>query len=800
MPCDDWRSTKQGASDVVRKGFSQLVVVGRRSALLVVVSAGLYAEPIVRGYESMRQAAGADVTQAGLLLLGELGCTHCHEAKPVAQSLIDARGAPRLSAVGSRLEGSYLRRFIDDPQGTKPGTTMPRQLRHLVERERDDAVTALSNFLRSSGRSVSAKRVVKGVRERGQFLYHRVGCVACHDTDEAYRPEGWTSDFASLKLVDSSIPLGDLGQKYQPGQLAQFLLDPLRSRPSARMPRTPLTETEAADLEAYLIHGGSGPARPAESARPKSADGRQLFSEMGCAACHEMTAKETRLTSELHAKSLAELNDRPTHGCLAEHPPPGAPDFGFTEEQREALRQAIVALVPGPREQTSWQNPIEFKLRALNCLACHVRDGKGGPKGGRAAYFEAADERDLGDEGRFPPALTGVGRKLTLSAMNRSLRGEDRTRPYLATRMPDYGAERTRALAKLFEQADLSDDIEPVERRGRNRYGRQLIGQSGLGCVGCHDLQGYRSPGIGAIDLAHSPKRLRVEWFRDFLIDPSHLLPGTRMPSFWPGGKAVNQEILGGNTARQIDSLWVYLMEIDQTRLPEGMEDQEAFELKPRERPIVFRTFMTGVGMHAVAVGFPTGIHAAFDSQQIRWARAWRGAFLNAESTWDDRFTPLTPTLSDDLLTLPPGPPLAILGDRDSPWPLATGVPAGYRFGGFRLDSSGVPTFLYEFAGLRIEDRIVPAEGGRSLRREVRLRGSVQRLWFRAGVGERIRLREDGSYQIDGSLVVRLTGTDPYVRRSRSGRDPGSASRHQELVVRVSLTGGETIVKQVLTW
>ena len=43
------------------------------------------------------------------------------------------------------------------------------------------------------------------------------------------------------------------------------------------------------------------------------------------------------------------------------------------------------------------------------------------------------------------------------------------------------------------------------------------------------------------------------------------------MPSFWPEGKAVSP-IFGRNTERQIDSLWVYLNELGQTRLPEGLK------------------------------------------------------------------------------------------------------------------------------------------------------------------------------------------------------------------------------------
>lgn len=748
----------------------------------------------------MPHQSRSDVARAGLLLLGELGCANCHEADGVARSLVAARTAPRLSGVGSRLKDNYLKLFLADPQGAKPGTTMPRQLRDLAGREREDAMSALTRFLLSSTGDVLENNRPEGDGRRGQSLYHRVGCVACHDPEASYRPASWRSDLISARPIPASAPLGNLSRKYRPGRLARFLLDPLQPRPSARMPRIPLTETEAADLEAYLAGNISDSSPPPERGRQTTEEGQDLFREIGCASCHEIVVEGERLPSNLRVKLLSELRDDTTRGCLADSPPPAAPDFGLSDGQRNALREAIAVLAPARREKDTRQSLLQRKLAVLNCLACHVRDGVGGPEGGRASYFEALGDHDLGDASRFPPALTGVGRKLTADAIRRSIRGDDRTRPYLATRMPDYGAAHASTLAELFERVDLTGGIVPVERTGRNRYGRHLIGQAGLACVGCHDLLGYKSSGIGAIDLAHAPQRLRVEWFRDFLIDPSRFSPGTRMPSFWPGGEAVNKEVLRGNAKRQIDSLWVYLMELDQTRLPVGLEDREAFELKPADRPMVFRTFMTGVGMHAVAVGFPEGIHAAFDSRQIRWAQAWRGRFLDAESTWDDRFTPLTPALSDDLVMLPPGPPFAILADGTSPWPAADGSPPGYRFGGFRLDKSGAPVFLYEFAGLRFEDRVTPSHDGDSLRREVRLRGSAQGLWFRAGIGERIEALSDGSYRIDRRLRVRLEGVEPIVRRSRSETGASLIESHQELIAPLRGSDSETVLLQEMTW
>ena len=761
------------------------------------------AEPVVPGYELVLRQPEANLIEAGKLLLGELGCTNCHAPSGRAKT------APVLTGVASRLQAGYLHRYLDNPPGLKPGTTMPRLIRHLTGAARADAVSALVHFLLSLTDDASPRKLATGNEERGRALYHQVGCVACHEPDESYRPASWSPDIEPGKPDLASVPLGDLHLKYRPGQLARFLLNPLRVRPSARMPRTPLSVEEAADLETYLTGGRTVPhASPAPDSE-KAAHGRDLFSRFGCASCHEMLVNGTKLRSNVHVRPLPELGDVTTRGCLADSPPPGAPDFGLTVGQREAIRKAIGVLAEGGPAPWSARgpaqgpedSPVRQRLAALNCLACHVRDGVGGPDAARAFYFETVEDRDLGDEGRLPPRLTGVGRKLTADALYRAIHGAAPVRPYLATRMPDYGTTRAAELTELLQQADLSDDIASVERSGRNRYGRRLVGPAGLGCVGCHDLHGHKSSGIGAIDLAHAPRRLRVEWFRDFLIDPARFLPGTRMPSFWPHGQAVNKEVLRGHTERQIDSIWVYLMEIDQTRLPEGMEERKAFELKPADRPIVFRTFMTGVGMHAIAVGFPEGIHAAFDSKQIRWAQAWRGRFLDAESTWDDRFTPLTPALSDDLVSLPPGPSFAILPDKDSPWPASSGIPAAYRFRGFRLDEAGVPVFLYELGGLRFEDRLTPAPDGRSLRREVRLRGKTKGLWFRAGVGKRIETHSGGSYRIDGRLRVRVEGAKPIIRRSHSGtgraRDVG---RLQELVAPVGLAEGQGVLVQEISW
>ena len=64
----------------------------------------------------------------GRVLIEELNCVACHEAATLRSG---SRQAPRLSAVGSRVNPAYLQAFIENPHQVKPGTPMPDALDHL---------------------------------------------------------------------------------------------------------------------------------------------------------------------------------------------------------------------------------------------------------------------------------------------------------------------------------------------------------------------------------------------------------------------------------------------------------------------------------------------------------------------------------------------------------------------------------------------------------------------------------------------------------------------------------------------
>ncbi|MFZ4767083.1 MAG: hypothetical protein ACOYMN_19190, partial [Roseimicrobium sp.] len=251
-------------------------------------------------------------------------------------------------------------------------------------------------------------------------------------------------------------------------------------------------------------------------------------------------------------------------------------------------------------------------------------------------------------------------------------------------------------------------------------------GQGGLGCVSCHGLKDRKSLGVPVVNLTQTVRRLQPEYFKELLLNPQVTQPGTLMPPLFMGRKKADQEI---------EMLWTYLKELDQARLPEGLLQSGDYELKPEktQRPIVFRTFLVGAGMEAVAVGFPQGLHVAFDAHEVRWALAWRGRFLDAMTTWEERaMTPAKP-LADKVVTLPSVMPLFPSEYEPPTWPQVYGEAAGYAFKGYRLGADGVPTFLYEVAGAQVEDTIRPSRDGKHLQRTVTVRGAT-RKWFFLGL------------------------------------------------------------------
>lgn len=511
------------------------------------------------------------------------------------------------------------------------------------------------------------------------------------------------------------------------------------------------------------------------------ARGREWFGRLACAACHQVDDPAGKPATGRAAPALAALATRATSGCLADTPPAGVPRFHLTSEQRTALRTAVAraADLAVPLDPA---RAIRHTFTRLQCHACHARDGVGGPEAtGRDPWFTLVGEADLGDEGRLPAHLDAVGGKLRKEWLTRVLAEGTKVRPYMATRMPVFGGANVGHLPGLLEAADVRPDARPEpESTPRDaKFGHRLVGRDGLSCVACHTFAGYGSLGIPGLALDRMHERLRYDWFRRYLPDPAALRPGTRMPSFWPGGQAVNTELLDGDTDAQIRSLFAWMKDGAKADVPAGLIRARQ-ELVAETEPVLYRNFIEGAGPRAIGVGYPEHANLAFDANQMRLALAWQGAFIDMSRHATDRGVGFEPPLGDRVIRFPDGPAFAVLSAADAPWPAATVRPAGQRFLGYRLDAARRPVFRYAIGSLEVQDAPVPRvdEVDIILDRTLTFTGPAPegRLWFRAAAGE-IRPQADGSFLVDGQFRIRCLGGGPAVVVGRELRVPVDPTR-----------------------
>lgn len=632
------------------------------------------AEPVVVGFS--RFHSDAPSAKGGLLLFNELGCANCHQP----DTGLPARRGPEIQGITTRVDADWLRTFLASPESAHAGSAMPSMLSNNPA-----DIEPVVHYLGSLNPKTSAKPKASSHvnAKRGEELFHTIGCAACHQPGKDYRTEDGVPSNSERSYPSIAFP--ELKKKYTLSRLSDFLLDPLKTRPDGRMPKIALDDTEATDIAGYLLEFESSDLKVAPSLRPFTADpemakrGRDIVAKSRCSACHT-------LPKDVSAALVGLKKNE--GGCLNATPLEGLPHYALTGEQRSALH----AFLKSASETLSAKETTNLTLESLNCAACHERDGLGGPDAVHKAYFRG--DHNLGDTGRYPPPLTGVGRKLQTDWLLRVLTGENRVRPYLKTRMPIYGS----ATESLGSQLAESDKKETKSLPGGDdTAGRKLLGtQGGIGCITCHKWGERASLGIQALDLSNIGHRLQPEWLFEYLIDPAAYRPGTLMPSFWPGGQSSNPNILGGDTARQIASIYSFAKSANGE--PEGFPEVSGgqFELVPKERPIVQRTFLKEVGTHAILAGFPTGFHLAYDGKGGRPIMLWKGKFFDAYTTWFSRFAPFEKPLSEEIVRWPaPGPEQEKL-----------------QFEGYRLKKNGSPIFLFTYLEGQVEDQFEGVENG----------------------------------------------------------------------------------------
>ncbi|MEZ6126271.1 MAG: c-type cytochrome [Planctomycetaceae bacterium] len=757
--------------------------------------------PFVPGFERFGRHQDIDESAAGRLLFSELSCGACHD--DAGKAALPKRG-PVLTGAGNRIHRDWMRKFILQPGTVKPGTTMPSMLDHLDQGRKAETAEALTAFLmsmqqpfpdvRGSGANpVPMEFWSRGDAQRGQALFHQVGCVACHEPHPEYDAVVTTTspldqmldqldpeELKELGLTSAarrvpSVPLPDVPGKYTHQSLTDFLLNPEHRRPAGRMPNLSLQAVEAADIAAWLMNSSRSAGSESEGLEPAASTsqassslinrGRELFRQLRCIACHDI-AGETAVAVNVPRRSGGAGRSCVQQSAANPMPPTTAqPVFQLDELQVRAIAAA------GFQDQTP-QRQLTQTLLELNCFACHDRDGLGGVGRYRKPFFETTGHVDIGDEGRLPPTLTSVGRRLTPTWLTSVLTGKGRIRPHMTIRMPVFPLAKTKELSGLLssidragtESREAKNIFSETNRSELLAAGRQLMD---TGCVQCHLFNGESLPGAVGVDLAGATQRLQPDWLHDFLKDPNSLKPRTRMPTFFPNGRSQDHSVLNGDVERQLAAMYWYLHDLERQPLPKKIESARAqnYELVPQERPIVLRTFMPVAGSHAVAVGNPQGVHFAFDAEHIFLSEAWRGRFLDAEGTWFVRSAPPAIPLGQDQISFPTGLAVAALADRSQPWP-ATIQDARGSFLGYRLSENGSPEFRYRVGEVLVTDRIQPNKTKGLIRRltiqqdsSTTATGGSSTVWLRAIHGAKLSVTGRQTVTGENNLRVKVEGT-----------------------------------------
>jgi mono/diheme cytochrome c family protein len=246
------------------------------------------------------------------------------------------------------------------------------------------------------------------------------------------------------------------------------------------------------------------------------------------------------------------------------------PQFNLADEDIKALR----ILLGGFRERkvgqryvadhsTRVQQVVEGRrlMQQYNCVGCHEIEKRGGFV---KKYYE--------NTASAPPPLNGEGEKVQSNWLFSFLKAPFPLRPWLDIRMPTFGLsdEHTTQLVNYFN--GLSKVEQPFVYIDDKRIppehieaAREMTSPEYFNCFSCHVRGGKNPEGPQegwAPDLAMARQRLNPEWIVKWIQDPQKIQPGTKMPSFYPGGP---DNILGGKDDRQIEALRDYLITLGRT-------------------------------------------------------------------------------------------------------------------------------------------------------------------------------------------------------------------------------------------
>jgi mono/diheme cytochrome c family protein len=288
------------------------------------------------------------------------------------------------------------------------------------------------------------------------------------------------------------------------------------------------------------------------------------------------------------------------------------PNYEMIEEDRNSVVTALLGMTsqkiaaPAAKVLSSRETIMEEGQRVVhqyNCQGCHMIEGMYQALSDDDPNKEEHEKHKWDLEGRIlsyysedetlgPPPLVTEGTRVRSDWVHGFLNNPShRLRVKLKVRMPSFqmtNEEVNKVVSYWAAQGNLPFPVAPLERvtltATQTANAKALFNK--LQCANCHTVGRDATPaeiaeegsskGL-APNLARAHGRLNKDWIVQLLKEPGKMVPGTRMPGYWPEMQSPAPEIMGGDSKAQMDLLADYVLSLGQG----GLGTKPEAEMKP---------------------------------------------------------------------------------------------------------------------------------------------------------------------------------------------------------------------------
>jgi mono/diheme cytochrome c family protein len=481
---------------------------------------------------------GAPLLSKGKHLFIELGCHGCHLAEGYSDQ---PKVGPALLRIASKVDPSWLYRWIKKPKDYLPNTRMPD-----FGFNEKDIMGAAAYLMSASEKGYKlGSKFESGDPEKGKKLFESVGCQACHTLN------GKGENFGPN--------LSNIDNKVNADWLVTWISSPHTYNSKSRMPDLRLDENQASDIASYLLQFGKKEVIPGLEAELKDPElikhGEVVVRRRGCFACHDIKGMENegRIAPELSAfgrKMIAELEFGDSHiphtwegwartklekpnSFRTERVLDKMPNFHLKPDEIDSLLVLLKGF-NGSKIPVNYRKVLSEKEQIIetgrriitkyNCRGCHSVEDKGGDI---QKYLKA--------KAQYPPPLDmgeyHVGERIKSSWLFSFLKQPTPVRTWIKVRMPTFffTDKEVRDLTAYFEALSSASEYEAGVHQAKDSSVAQKGAEMAtyMDCGRCHD------DGQKGIEFSLASQRLREDWIPKWLKNTRAMIPWTPMPSHW---------------------------------------------------------------------------------------------------------------------------------------------------------------------------------------------------------------------------------------------------------------------------